>query len=418
MIRIIILIYLLGLFASIEAQNLEEYQAIAVENNPGLKAKYHEFEAALKESAGVSSLPDPQLGFGYFISPVETRVGPQRAKLSLSQRFPWFGTLKSKGEVSALMAEAKYADFIDKKNQLMAKVAQAYYKLYELENVILLQEENLKILYQLKSIVQSKFSQNKSSMADVLRTDLMIEQLKNRIKNSRNRKKPLQADFNQLLNRKLDTDVEIIDRLSITSGDQKALYQRNDSIFQDHPKLKAAAIRANAMEEREKSYQLQGLPSFGLGLDYVFIDERSGVQIEDNGQNAFMPMVSLSIPIFRKKYQAGKEGSGLLRESYLEQEVESRNQLNSNYEMAIYKLTEARNNYQLYEKQIEIADQTLRLLKKDYANGRADFEEVLDLQRLRIEYQILKLSSLSQYHQTKAEIEYWLLGGYEDIGLN
>ena len=56
-ILIITVLLLSGL--RINAQTLEESLKIASENNPLLKAKYAEFEAALQKVAQVNSLPDP-----------------------------------------------------------------------------------------------------------------------------------------------------------------------------------------------------------------------------------------------------------------------------------------------------------------------------------------------------------------------
>ena len=75
------------------ASPLDEYLVQAAENNPGLKAKFAAYQAALEQVPQIGSLPDPQVMFGYFIRPMETRVGPQRARISASQMFPWFGTL-------------------------------------------------------------------------------------------------------------------------------------------------------------------------------------------------------------------------------------------------------------------------------------------------------------------------------------
>lgn len=77
----IILLVFLGTSVS-QAQTLNDYFKIAAQNNPGLQSKYKEFEAALQKVDQVSTLPDPNISFGYFISPVETRVGPQRARFS------------------------------------------------------------------------------------------------------------------------------------------------------------------------------------------------------------------------------------------------------------------------------------------------------------------------------------------------
>ena len=103
-ITLIILFSGLGLYA----QTLEDYFKIAAENNPGLLSQYKDFEAALQKVPQVSTLPDPSFSFGYFVSPVETRVGPQQARFSLTQMIPWFGTLKAQGDAATLIIHSLF----------------------------------------------------------------------------------------------------------------------------------------------------------------------------------------------------------------------------------------------------------------------------------------------------------------------
>ncbi|MCB0814783.1 MAG: TolC family protein, partial [Flavobacteriales bacterium] len=132
------LLFILGTLPALvlRAQSLDEHLERAVELNPGLQARYAEFEAALVRSAQVSGLPDPTLSIGYFISPVETRVGPQRARFSLTQMFPWFGTLGVQAEATDLLAEARYQAFLEARNELVYKVRMAYYPLHELDRAV------------------------------------------------------------------------------------------------------------------------------------------------------------------------------------------------------------------------------------------------------------------------------------------
>ena len=132
-----ILIAFWFLTLSVTAQDpLQEYLTQAAENNPGLQAKYVAFEASLERAAAVSGLPDPTLSFGYFIKPVETRVGPQRMKFSLSQMFPWFGSLAAKGDAAAAVAQANYLQFIDAREKLMSQLKSDYYKMWEVQKLI------------------------------------------------------------------------------------------------------------------------------------------------------------------------------------------------------------------------------------------------------------------------------------------
>ena len=111
-------------------EELEGYLQTAAENNPGLKARFNEYMAALEIAPQVSTLPDPQVAFAYFISPVETRVGPQQFRMSTSQMFPWFGTLKAKENVAIQSARAKYEVFLEAKSRLFNEVRSIYYNLY------------------------------------------------------------------------------------------------------------------------------------------------------------------------------------------------------------------------------------------------------------------------------------------------
>src|SRR5690606_3820876 len=90
---------ILGLFVfglgnqGVHSQSLDDYLKEAAENNPVLKADYAGFEAALQKAPQVASLPDPTLTVSAFGRMIETRLGAQEARFSLTQMFPWFGTL-------------------------------------------------------------------------------------------------------------------------------------------------------------------------------------------------------------------------------------------------------------------------------------------------------------------------------------
>jgi cobalt-zinc-cadmium efflux system outer membrane protein len=179
-----------------QAQTLDEYLQTAAKNNPGLQAKYKDFEAALQKVPQVNSLPDPTFSFGYFISPVETRVGPQRAKLSLTQMFPWFGTLEAQGDAASLMAQAKYQSFLDARNKLFYQVSSAYYPLYELNRWKQIEQKNIDILQSYKTIATSKFKNGMSPMTDVLRVDIMLKDATTNLSILNKKEKSLLTTFN------------------------------------------------------------------------------------------------------------------------------------------------------------------------------------------------------------------------------
>lgn len=385
------------------AQTLEEYFQIAAENNPELKAKYKRAEAAMEKIPQVSSLQDPTFSFGYFISPVETRVGPQRAKFSLTQMFPWFGTLKAQGDVAALNAEAQFQEFIDAKNKLYYKVAGAYYPLLELYQIQALEEENKEILETLKTIANAKYENGKGTMVDLLRVDMMIDEVKTNLHILESKKKPLKTTFNKLLNRDQNDSIEIpseVPSIEVQS------FEESDSLFADHPLMEQLDLQIKASEARVLAVKKQGLPKIGVGLDYVLVGKRTDMDLPDNGKDVLMPMVTMSIPIFRKKYKAAEKEAFLMRDAYEFQKEALDNQLTSQYENALFKLEQQSELIELYDQQTQRTDQSMRLILKSYQNTGKDFEEVLRMQQQLLKYQKLNIKALVEYHIAVEEIYY------------
>ncbi len=385
------------------AQSLDDYFKIAAENNPGLQAIYKEYEAALQEVPQVNALPDPLFSFGYFISPVETRVGPQQAKFSLTQMFPWFGTLKTQGDAAALMAEANFQSFIDARNKLYFRVAAAYYPFYELKEWIHIEQKNITILESYKTIATQKFKNGTGTMIDVLRVDMMLKDAQTNLSILMDKEKPWVIAFNKLLNRSENEMVAIGDSLK-----PEILLEnfRKDSLIAANPKLKALDLKFQANKTTEVVARKQGLPKLGVGLDYVMVGERSDLSLPDNGKDVLMPMVSVSIPIFRSKYKASVKEAQLMQESYTYRKEEVANTLISDYETAWYEIQQQEQLIKLYEQQIQTSQQSLNLLFTSYGNSGREFEEVLRMQQQLLKYRKLKATALTQYQVAVAKINY------------
>jgi len=385
------------------AQNLEAYLKVAAENNAGLKANYLRFEAALQQVTQLSSLPDPNLSFGYFISPIETRVGPQQARFSLNQMFPWFGTLKVQEKAAKLKAEAQYQEFLDARNYLYFRVATGYYELLKWEETKAIEEENLIILQTFKEITRLKFQNGQGAMVDVLRVDLMLKEAETNLSILNKQQIPLSSRFNQLLNRPTNEKVLIEDSLSLSVI--PAAY-RKDSLLHANPQVEKLSLQIKASQTDEQLAIKRGLPQLGLGLDYVMVGERQDLLVPDNGKDAFMPMISLSLPIFRKKHQAAQKEARLMQESYTLQKEEISERLQFDYNQAWFEIDEQQELISLYQAQIKNSKQSLRLLHQAYANAGKDFEEVLRMQQQLLQYQKLKAAALAKYYQSWAKLNY------------
>ena len=401
-LRLFLSLFLISLALDLRSQNLDEILRIGIENNPGLKAKYLEFEASMQKVSQANSLPDPQFSFGYFVSPVETRVGPQKARFNLTQMFPWFGTLSAAGDVFTLQAEAKYQEFINARNELSFKIKAAWYPIYEVNKVLELQQENIEILKTFQELATTSFKNGLGSMVDVIRVEIMIENTQTDINLLKEKRIPLLAALNRLLNRNELT--EVLTPESFERADIEMAY-RKENLISDNPILFSYDLQIESAIKREKLAKRQGMPKIGLGLDYIVID-KNDLNMPDNGKDAIMPMVSLSLPLYRGKYKSAVKEARIMQESIAANRMEYENSLTSNYAMSWYELQKADELLNLYEAQLEKTRQVLDLLLTSYSNSGKDFVEILRIQQEILKYEIAEANTTKDYFTALARLDF------------
>tara|TARA_R110002051_G_scaffold114634_5_gene187571 strand:- start:3137 stop:4366 length:1230 start_codon:yes stop_codon:yes gene_type:complete len=391
-----------------QGQTLEDYFVMAAENNPGLNGKYKAFEAALQKIPQAKSLADPNLSFGYFISPVQTKLGPQRMRFSLTQMFPWFGTLRIQGDVATILAEVKYKEFLDARNSLYNQVSAVYYPLLEMNELIEIENENLQILKTYKSIATSTFENGKGSLTDALRVDIMNTSAETNLEVLNQKIKSANARLNSLLGRDYDSPIEITERLTVPDSP----YQASIDSIQHNPLLESLDLKIQAGELKHKLAIKQGLPNLGAGVDYVMVDKLNDMALVDNGKNVLMPTVTMSIPIFRKKYDAAKKEALLLTEAYQAKKQDVSNNLYGSFYRFKVEMDIQLDLISSFDKQIQTSKQTLELLYSSYANSGEDFEEVLRLQQQLLEYRKMKIKASVAYYAADAQLNYLTAKSY------
>ncbi|MGY5851620.1 TolC family protein [Salegentibacter sp. F14] len=402
-VKIIWVFLVLFLGNKTQAQEMETYLQIAAENNPEVQSAYTKFESALLESPQVASLPDPTLTVSAFGRMIETRLGAQEARFNLMQMFPWFGTLKAKSRAADLMAGARFQEFLAIRGDLFYKVKKAYAKLYELENTIQLKEDNLNILDSYRELSLSKFRSGSSSMVNVVRVDIEREQAITEIELEKEALENLKRQFNYLLNRKAEATVNIQDTLVLNT---EGVSNIEEIDLKFHPELVKYDQEFEAYQYRAEVAQKDGLPKLGLGVDYSIISRRTDSNPRRNGEDAIMPMFSVSIPIFRKKYKAAEKEAELMQTATLQNREARENELLGMYEQARYELNKAEKLLELYNRQIKSSNQANDLLVSGFGNNTEDFEEVLGMNQDILLLNTQKLAALRNGFIAQAKLEY------------
>jgi outer membrane protein TolC len=459
MTKLLLTLVLLAGFGAVSlAQSLDDYLIKTAENNPELKAAYNDYLAA-SERGNQVSLPDPELQVGFFFRPMERFMGNQQADIRLMQMFPWFGMLKAQESEADQMALARYQIFLDAKNNLFYQFKTTWYVLAELQQEIRITEESLEILHQYERMALIRFesaspsaagpnatpmasssnssvsagaggmntmgnqskgmsNQAKSAgmsspaamsptgpgMTDVLRIRMQINVLENDLQLLEANKIPLQVELNKLMNGDRDAAIanpEPLSPFELSLEKEMIL----DSISANNPMLAMYDAELMALESQKQMAKFDGRPMLGAGVNYMPFKPRIEDGMSMGGDNMIMPMVTMTLPIYRKKTNARIKEAELLQESVRFNKQNTLNQLEIGWSKAFRDLEDANRKVTLYDAQLELAKQNLSLLLTAYATNGQDFEEVLRAQQLVLDYEFSKITAITKQHNTIAMLD-------------
>lgn len=406
--KIRILIAALLISIGLNSQDvLNTYLEKAAQNNPGLKASFYEYMASLEKIPQQGSLPDPQLAFGYFILPVETRNGPQRAVISLRQMFPWFGSLNAKEDVLISRSKANYEQFEEAKSKLFLDVKTTYYEIYFVQQGIRITNDNIRLLESFRYMALVRIKAGKASGVDELRVEMEIADLENKLALLKDKLLVNKVKFNNLLNVDESEEVIVPDNLGV-AGLEMGYQQIRDSIYSGNHRLAGLEFMEESFLRQESFANKRSLPEFSLGIDYIFIGESNNAMLSsgDNGRDAFIPKIGISIPLYRKKYKSMVQEAVLMQRSASAEKENAGNILESIYERVYYEYLDADRRLALFSRQKELAGTAMNILETQYTTDGSKFEELLRMERQLLLYSLEYEKAVSDKKAAMAFINY------------
>ena len=442
--------------------SLYKYLELAAKNNPAVLQRFYEYQAALQKVPQAGSLPDPELTIGVFLKPMELVMGNQTADIKLMQMFPWFGTLKAAKDEMSLMANAKYESFRDAKLQVFYDVQSTWYELYKINQDILISNKNLQILKTIERLALIRFrtsagsgsgtasssmgsgnaaqSQSSSSgssgmqgmpggqvvippsgsgsssslqgnnmgassggsgLADIYRIQIEVGDLENNIALLENQKSTIAAKFNSYLNRPVRSAVAVADTLRADTM-IISLTAISDSIQRNNPMLSMLQNEQQSLDARKKMVTRMGYPMVGVGVDYSLISKSEMSVSPMNGTDMIMPMITATLPIYRKKYKAMRTEADLLKISTVQNYTATANSLQVEYFQAAQLYQDANRRMNLYLNQYQLAKKTLDIMLKSFSASGSSLTDILRIQQQTLDYELKQIEAVADYNTSIA----------------
>jgi len=136
----------------------------------------------------------------------------------------------------------------------------------------------------------------------------------------------------------------------------------------------------------------------GLGLNYSVINKNEMSTSAMNGKDMVMPMVTMTLPIYRKKYKAMQIEADLLKSATAQNYTASANSLKTEYYQAVQLYQDAQRRVVLYTNQSLLAGKSLDIMIKSFAVSGSGLTDILRVRQQILDYDYKQVEAVSDFN--------------------
>jgi outer membrane protein TolC len=383
----------------------------ALEANATVRAARLNVEALKHRIPQVTALDDPVVSNTIYpipaVAPQYSLMGYMPYSVLLAQQFPWFGTLRLRGEAASQDVKVALFELCAAQLDAVEGVKQAYFDLHFNERAEGLLLENRKLAADFLQVARERYRTASATQADVLRAEVAVTDIDRELETTRQAATEARAELARLMHAAPETEFRTLEGPATGApGELARLYQLAVTSRPDlQGRLAAIARDQTAVELARKRYK----PNVTLGLAYSLMEERGSMvgEMADGMPNLGM-FIGFNLPVYRGKLAAGVcEAQARVAADTALYEAE-RDQSHRDIK-ALYAQARSLANVTdlLRRSNLPAARQVLELTASDYRAGTegVDFLSVLAASRdlLQIELQIAQLEA--ELGKTLASLE-------------
>lgn len=377
---------------------LEIVLTYAKAHNPAIQAARSRLLAAKKAPAQASAYDDPTVMWDNWNTPESLRIDKAGNNIfRLSQKIPFPGKLRLKGEIATKEAEQRETELRVAEIDTVAQVKKAYYDLWLVYQNLQVYSRDKELVAQFARIAEQKYAVGQVSQPDVLRAQVELTRLINRVTTETLSLGKVQAQLNALLSRPPEAPLGTpqyppppMVTYSMTDLETLTLTSRPELIVQ------ATAIeRENlALTLARKAYY----PDFEVSVSrFVNFGQHDG----------FGLTFSASIPLaFKYKYDAGVEEAVANRQT-------AQSELQRLQDLALFEVKQALVEAQTALEQLNLflhthipqAEQALASSRIGYQTGKVDFLSLIDSVRVIEQVHLEHLMAAANFEKAWAGLE-------------
>jgi outer membrane protein TolC len=372
--------------------------------NPSLAQMFAVWRAAQARYPQVTSLEDPM--FAATVGPGTIHpddAGAEFAyRLEISQRLPFPGKLKLKGENALAEASAAGRDVDDMRLQLVESAKAAFYDYFLMDRALEVNTESLDLLKKFKENAETRYKTGLVPQQDMLQADVEIGREQQRRLELEQMRKIAIARIDTLMH--LPPDAALPPppkRIALLEAAPEAPALRALAMSR-RPDLLALADRIQAEEAQLGLAHKEFYPDF----EPFFMYDRFMGNVSDNRDLATMIGVRTNLPVYRaRRHGAVAEAEARIAQRRAELGKQT-DQVNYQVQEAFEKVRQAQQSVALYEKTIlPAAKLNVEGAQAAYVTGKIPFLSLVEAQRSQVNLRDRYYETLAEYFRRRATLE-------------
>ena len=356
---------------------LAEAEKLALDQEPGQQALQAR-AAALKERAVIAGeLPDPMLRVGLNNFPIQSgsfsTEGMTHAAIGLRQAFPAGKTRSISTRQFGLLAAEMSGNADARGRNVLSAVRNAWLSFYYWEKAHELVSESRPFFDDLATITRSLYAVGRKSQQDVLRAELELSRLDDRLIEIERQRSGAQAALGEWIG----NDAVRSPANKLPGWNQIPPLEALQSILLNHPELRAADSQIEARSAGVDLAEQRSKPGWALDLGYSY---REGSLPSGEPRSDFITLgVTVGLPFFSKK-SVDSSLSAALQERSAARSIKERTlrTLQSKLAAEYARWQDLTRRLSLYDTRIlEQAENNAEASMLAYRSDKGDFAEVM-----------------------------------------
>lgn len=391
--------------ASYTSDDLSAAVRHALENSAEVRAAHAEWARHAERIEQAEALPRPLLAYGEFLEELETRAGPQRRRIGLTQAFPWPGTLSARARVAERRAHAAWHRLEAARLDVVEHVVRAHHEYAFLGRRLAIRRELLDLLSELETLVRARVRTG-AGHEELLRLQVEMGRLEDDVRSDERRLPVLSARLADALGLPPGAPTLPVPSLEVpdtASFDVGALVDR---VLAHNPTLAGLDAERAASSAAEEVADLDARPGFTVGVDYLDTGSALAPGTPDSGDDPVLLRVGVGLPLWTSADAAARREARRATDAATARLVDAESRLAVEATDAAFAVEDATRRVALYrESLVPRARSALELTAASYRTGGASIVDLIDAERVVLEFELASWAACRDALVGRARLE-------------